>query len=522
MSDSSSSSSTEDEFIPVKKPLLKRTIRFVIGRNHMQNNKRQKPNDSAMNDESTVEDADNGRPTVTIDEIIYWLSDTEWFTKLSTSDRLLYVHKIMCINEKDQKLPSIKDILCLKVNSYYIKELYAMRMKIDSINIMDKTYDIVYNQIITKYNFFAKLANKGGSPADLELPGDPSNTSSMIQEIQESRLEPAYKKILYKKILGGDCSASQKTNEWIRTALDLPHDRVVFKNVENTLRDLSKSLDEHLYGMQEVKDEIVMNVMGMLMGKTKYKSLGLCAPPGVGKTMLVRVLANALGLPMYQISLGGITDSSVLEGHSFTYVGSRPGLMVKGLINMGCTNGIIFFDEIDKISKTHNGKEVEDALLHIVDFTQNHEFRDKYLSEIPVDLSDIFFIYSMNSTDDINKTLLSRIPIINLPGYNLQQRYCILMQHILPDILKETSSEHMRGFTIDDFPHEIATYFITRIQKRNDLPDECGVRELLFATRRLISRIALNNLNGIKFELNRAYIDKLFPMNKAQNLSYYT
>src|SRR5581483_10743217 len=107
-------------------------------------------------------------------------------------------------------------------------------------------------------------------------------------------------------------------------------------------------------------------------------------------------LAKALDIPFVQISMGGCRDSSFLDGHSYTYEGSQPGILVKSLCRMGSKNGIIYFDEIDKLEETAHGREVMWTLLHIWDPTQNMEFRDKYLDELTVDLSHIWFMFSMN------------------------------------------------------------------------------------------------------------------------------
>ena len=84
-----------------------------------------------------------------------------------------------------------------------------------------------------------------------------------------------------------------------------------------------------------------------------------------------------------------------LEGHSYTYVGSTWG-------NCRCTYGnkvyesIIFIDELDKVSKTENGKEIIGILTHLTDSSQNSAFHDKYFSGIDIDLSKALIIFSYN------------------------------------------------------------------------------------------------------------------------------
>ncbi len=59
-------------------------------------------------------------------------------------------------------------------------------------------------------------------------------------------------------------------------------------------------------------------------------------------------------------------------------------------------NPIIYIDELDKISKTENGKEIIGILTHITDSTQNDQFNDKYFLGIDIDLSKVLFIFSYN------------------------------------------------------------------------------------------------------------------------------
>ena len=67
---------------------------------------------------------------------------------------------------------------------------------------------------------------------------------------------------------------------------------------------------------------------------------------GTGKTTLVKEgISKILGREFTFIALGGTGDSSFLEGHSYTYVGSTWGKIVDILMESGCMNPIIFIDE---------------------------------------------------------------------------------------------------------------------------------------------------------------------------------
>jgi ATP-dependent Lon protease len=179
-------------------------------------------------------------------------------------------------------------------------------------------------------------------------------------------------------------------------------------------------------------------------------------------------MAQSLNLPFYHISLGGIKDGSFLDGFSNTYIGSKQGIIVDALIKMNCNNGIIFFDEIDKISDSIEGVEVVNQLIHILDNTQNNKFYDKYISDIPIDLSNIWFICSLNNLDVINPILKNRLFVVDVDGYGTIQKIEISKNILIPKKMKEYGLDNQLHF--DD---QVIEYIINKHKKTDR-----GVREL--------------------------------------------
>ena len=97
-----------------------------------------------------------------------------------------------------------------------------------------------------------------------------------------------------------------------------------------------------------------------------------------------------------------------------------------------CMNPIIFIDEIDKVSKTENGKEIISILTHLTDPTQNSHFQDKYFSNIDLDLSKAIFIFSYNDVDTIDRILLDRIHRIKFDHLTILEKMVISKQYIIP------------------------------------------------------------------------------------------
>jgi len=254
-----------------------------------------------------------------------------------------------------------------------------------------------------------------------------------------------YQKFLKLESMSPMDSEYHKLKEWIDTVIEIPFSTVKpltgnmlnAKSVSiNSILTWTKAkLDSEIYGMESIKEELLLILNHRLTNpNSSDHSIALIGPPGVGKTKIVRTLASILSLPFEQISMGGVNDSSFLDGHSYTYEGARPGKIVEAFKKLGCKNGILFFDEVDKIGMSSKSQEVSNQLLHITDFTQNTHFCDKYLPELPIDLSKIWFIFSLNDENLMDPILKNRMNLIKVPGYTPKDKLHIIDKFLIEQI----------------------------------------------------------------------------------------
>jgi hypothetical protein len=326
----------------------------------------------------------------------------------------------------------------------------------------------------------------------------------------------AYKKISTLKYMEPGGGEYYKIKNWVDTFMHIPFGKT--KNLPVTIDDgvekchefmenANKILDEAVYGLDDVKLQI-MQMVGQWISNPKAMgtAIAIKGPMGTGKTSLVKEgISKILGREFAFIALGGATDSSFLEGHSYTYEGSTWGKIVDILVKCKSMNPVIFFDELDKVSDTAKGEEIIGILTHLTDSSQNSKFHDKYFSELEFDLSKCLFIFSYNDERKVNPILKDRMYRIETKGYDAPEKFIISKDYLLPKICEQVK------FAKEDIviPEETIKYLIT-----NHTDGEQGVRNLkrcleIIYTKLNLYRLMKPGSNLFKKEMS---LDIKFPM----------
>ena len=329
----------------------------------------------------------------------------------------------------------------------------------------------------------------------------------------------------YESIRGSNSSDNSKALNWLNTIVKIPYGKckeMDVKSADNSdklkmfFKRVKDKLDENIYGLENVKDEILEFVARKITNpNSKGHVLALYGSGGIGKTKIIKSLAEALDLPFYQINFGGLNDVSVLTGHSETYIGSKPGKLVEILTCSNYMNPIIYLDEIDKISETR-ATEIFGVLTHLLDEEQNAEFEDNYLSNIKIDLSKVFFVIAFNDISKVDSILLNRLKVIYIDPPSIEDKITICQTKLIPNILKTIKLK--TGFNII-IERELIEYIISCKTQ-----DDKGVRQLKKNIEKIFNRlnydILIDNLDLVKKEtvqdsedttliITRSYIDKI-------------
>ena len=328
-----------------------------------------------------------------------------------------------------------------------------------------------------------------------------------------------------------------KIKNWVDTFMRIPFGKyqTLPVNIDNGveqchdfMENAKNTLDAAVYGLNDAKMQI-MQMMGQLI--TNPSSIGTAiaiqGPMGTGKTTLVKEgISKILNRPFAFIALGGATDSSFLEGHSYTYEGSTWGKIVQILVDSKCMNPVIYFDELDKISDTPKGEEIAGILTHLTDTSQNSQYHDKYFAEVDFDLSKCLFIFSYNDESKVNPILRDRMYRIHTKGYDKKQKTIISNNHLLPKIREQVKFNESEIIIPDETLHYIM---------ENHCNKEDGVRNMKRCLEIIYTKLNLYRLMKpgtnlfeesmtlkveFPFKVTTDIVDKLITKEKEDNTSF--
>jgi hypothetical protein len=315
--------------------------------------------------------------------------------------------------------------------------------------------------------------------------------------------------------MGSENGESQKLRNWVEGILRVPFGKqvplpVTLKDGEEKcsgfLKDARIKMDKATYGMVSAKTQILQILAQWISNPSSVGNvIAMRGSMGVGKTSFARNgIAEVLGRPFVFTSLGGASDIAHYTGHSYTYEGSMWGRIVDSIIQAGCMNPVLYFDELDKVSGTPHGEEIISMLIHLTDRSQNSQFHDRYFAGIDFDLSQCLFVFSFNDENKVHPVLKDRMRVINVPGYKETEKKVIVANYVWPDILRHA------GIAPSDLSatEEAAEYIIKEYSNGED-----GMRNLIRVVEAVVSRVNLIRISDE--ESAKAYkfwIPVKFPM----------
>ncbi len=369
---------------------------------------------------------------------------------------------------KSEVRQELLEIFDVKDRGFKLLELLASEMEIASLEKkIDDKVKTKMNEAQKSYYIKEKINAMKEELGDFSQDED---VLDLVEKLNKTKLPKEVKKKLdseMKKLSKMPPFSAEATvsRNYIETVLDLPWDKTT-----KDILDLKKAndiLERDHYGLKEAKSRVLDYLaVKKLNPSMKGGILCLAGPPGIGKTSLVKSIADAMGRKFVRVSLGGVRDEAEIRGHRRTYIGSMPGKLIKAMKDAGSKNPVILLDEIDKMSNDFKGDPAS-AMLEVLDPEQNSHFEDHYI-DMPFDLSKVFFVATANDLRNVSAPLRDRMEIINISSYTEFEKLHIAKKYLIKQAKEENG--------LKDYDIQISDNVIMKII--DEYTREAGVRNL--------------------------------------------
>ena len=394
------------------------------------------------------------------------------------------------------------------VYKFVIKEIEFLKIKEDIEQRTNKEISDTQKEYFLQEQL-RQIKMELGEEYDIEDTDDYANKVKKLKLKKDSE-EHVLKEINRLSSMNPNNPESTVIRNYIDQVLDIPWNKKSKSSID--LKVAEKVLNDGHFGLEDVKKRILEYLaVKKVTGSLKGPILCLVGPPGVGKTSIARSIAEATNRKFVSMRLGGVRDEAEIRGHRKTYIGAMPGRIITQLQKAKKLNPVFLLDEIDKLASDFRGDPAS-ALLEVLDPEQNSEFTDNYI-EIPVDLSDVLFITTANSQEQIPDALLDRMEVIRVTSYTDYEKFEIANRYLLPRQLKENGMDKSQFHITRD-----AIYTII-----NNYTRESGVRELernigkvvrkavVKIVRDDVKKVVVNNKNLEKFLGSKLVLDDEIP-----------
>ena len=210
-------------------------------------------------------------------------------------------------------------------------------------------------------------------------------------------------------------------------------------------------------GYQEFKDKMRMYIVNLAKDikegkKTEQTIYVLLGPPGIGKSYISEMLAEAMDRQLINIDLGGRSETSILEGVNPSVKEAGPGRICQGIAIGKDRGAILLLDEFEKVE----GAGLANMMGNVLDIKKNKDWMDQFLG-YRVDLSDCILLCTANYVEKVPDFVQNRAEMVNIELATYQQR----VQYVLAQLKRKLSSDQDVAHYSTQLTEDFCKYIIT-------------------------------------------------------------
>jgi ATP-dependent Lon protease len=183
--------------------------------------------------------------------------------------------------------------------------------------------------------------------------------------------------------------------------------------------------------------EVIDFVLADLVGRTtiRLRPLLLLGKPGAGKTVFVRKLSQALGLPSIWRTDCSRADGAVFGGTDRRWHTAEPCHPLLAVAQAKIGNPLVLLDELEKAGTRSDYGRLWDCLLGFLEPETSCRYPDPAL-QVALNLGQVSYLATANSLDPLPSPIRDRMRVIRFPEPSAND-----LDGILPAVIADLARE---------------------------------------------------------------------------------